>query len=244
MKKLFLFLLWSFNIFSQNNPISLKIITITRTENTYKTDYIFNIQYSITNNTNQELCLFLKQNSIVANATSSLQNAVVYRVYQNSKLVDIPIFGKRTILNNDPFELKNFITKIQKKNDSIVKAYHDKGGISKDTLWILKNQDLVSEILTLKPQETRTMQASLVWDKLRTITYQKQEYYLDEKDTFQIDLSLYCLKKPFESYLSSEEKKKIIENQNFIEGNFTTEKMELPLNKKEPLLPKALFYLL
>lgn len=93
-----------------------------------------------------------------------------------------------------------------------------------------KRKLLQSQKTTLQPNEVITMRYNLTWNKLRTVNYFDNEYYLDEKSKYYLDFSIYLLKQPFEKYFSEEEKKNIIHNPNFVEGNYISEKFEIFLN--------------
>ena len=65
------------------------------------------------------------------------------------------------------------------------------------------------------------------WNKKRYYKIDDNEYYLNENDKFEIELSLYLDKTNRKNSLSPEEFSKINSDGNFIQGTFTSNKMEV-----------------
>lgn len=212
--------------FSQTR-LEFKIISITRTENKSKTNFTYNINYTVKNISANEISFFLNKNKMVCNAYGSLSNAVIYRFFKDDVIIDAPIFNKPKELNAIEKEKRDAEMKI--KADSLMKEVQSYKNTAEFSLNYNRKR-LLSEIITLKPGEICTMHYALNWDKLRNISYMDTEYYLDENSKYYLDFSIYLLKKPFEKYFIGEDKKRIIDNTNFIEGNYTSEKFELFLN--------------
>lgn len=212
--------------FSQNS-LEFNIISINRVENKFKTEYTYEINYSIKNISSEEVSFFLNKNTIASNTNSSLSNSVKYRFYQNDNLINVPIFNRPKELN--PIEKERQKIEMQAKIDVMLKEALSYKNTSEYISYRRKGQ-LLSQIRNLKPKEIITMKFDLNWDKLRNISFDDIEYYLDENSKYYLDFSIYLLKKPFEKYFSEEEKKNIIQNPHFIEENYTSEKFEIFLN--------------
>lgn len=209
------------------NKLEFKITSINRTENKFKTEYIYQINYTVKNASSEEISFFLNKNKIVCNTYGSLSNAVIYRFFQDGNTINVPIFNKPKELN--PIEKEKQDKEFQAEVEEMMKEAQSYENTSDYTLDYRKKQ-LLSQVMTLKPGEVCAMSYGLNWNKLRHITFLDEEYYLDENSKYYLDFSIYLLKKPFEKYFTGEDKKRIIDNDNFIEGNYTSEKFEIFLN--------------
>ncbi|WP_136667374.1 hypothetical protein [Flavobacterium sp. H122] len=209
------------------NKLEFKINSINRIENKYKTEYIYEISYSVKNISSKEISFYLDKNKIESNATGSMSNAVIYRLYQDENTINAPVFNKPKELS--PIEKEKYDAEMKKKIDSVMQLVNSYKTPAEYHL-NYKRKLLQSQKTTLQPNEVITMKHNLTWNKLRTISYFDNEYYLDEKSKYYLDFSIYLLKKPFEKYLTKEEEKTIIQNPNFLEEHYISEKIEIYLN--------------
>lgn len=79
----------------------------------------------------------------------------------------------------------------------------------------------------MQPKESKSFVIKTVWDKKRYYIQDDLEYYLDEKDKFEFELTFQLIKTHFENRLSPEEFAKIAKDKNFIEGFFTSNKVDI-----------------
>jgi hypothetical protein len=178
----------------------------------------------------------------MANAASSLSLRPVYKVYQNGTFQNIEGLFHNTNEDNewksltglkskDSVEAKKIIHKImaeqELKTKNIVDQYKKKGGKSDDELWIIRNQDLLASQMILQPNETKTFLNKMVWNKERYFLENDLEYYLNEKDSFELDLTLVLIKDYFKERLTAQEFSQIAKDKNFIEGVFASNKVEI-----------------
>jgi hypothetical protein len=199
----------------------------------------FEIKYHIKNLTSNPISFFLIPNSLIAHSASSLTLFPVYKIYQNGIFEDVdgPFYERQFKEQeqiedlNDTEQRKKLIEEISKKYTleykSIIEAYKNNGGTSTDDAWIYKNQKLLQHIVTLKPNETKDFIIETNWNKERYYKIDDNEYYLDEKDKFEIELSLFLDKSNRKNSLSPEEFTKINTDENFFQGTFTSNKMEI-----------------
>lgn len=240
-----LLLLISFSVVSQNSFITIKIDSITTDDSNPKARQ-FTIAYRIQNTTNATISFFLKPHNLMANAASSLSLKPIYKIYQNGTFQNIEGLFHNTdevnewmrlsaLKSKDSVEAKKIIHKIvaeqELKTKNIVDQYKKKGGKSDDELWIIRNQDLLSSQMTLQPNETKTFLNKLVWNKERYFLENDLEYYLDEKDTFELDITLVLIKDYFKERLTAQEFSEIAKDKNFIEGVFSSNKVEINFKK-------------
>lgn len=245
MPKLFLaVLLISFSVFSQNKPLAVKIDSI-QTDDSDPKKRTFLIHYHVENLTNNDISFFLHPNTLIANAASSLTLFPIYKIYQNNDFIplDGPFYERQgnddwnrylEMPDKNSAEAKTLVKKImaeaEARRKTIIEDYKKKGGKSDDELWILNNLHLLKSKMTLKPKEIKPLVIKTNWNKERYFLQDDLEYYLDEKDTFELELTLHLIKTHFKDRLSAEEFAVIAKDTNFIEGIFTSNKMNINLN--------------
>jgi len=239
MKKiivLFSFLL-SFSAYSQ---LEVKIDSIVSNDsNSLKRK--FSMAYHITNKTDKPVSFFLRPESLIANAASSLTLFVVYKIYQNHVFQDMdgPFFEHHIpeaewledFPNHDSPEATKIIQKINEKYKaeylSVVEAYKKNDGTATDNSWSMRNHRLLQSKVTLQPAETKAFTIKTSWDKIRTTSNGDLEYFLNEKDLFEIEFVLDLKKSLFKDDLSQTEFSEIMKDSNFIQGVFTSNKMKI-----------------
>ncbi|MGV1011533.1 MAG: hypothetical protein ACOYBS_03720 [Flavobacterium sp.] len=236
MRKLYSFLF--FMTLTVSAQIELKIDSISSTDISPKKRKFF-INYHIKNLTDKEISFFLIPNSLIAHSASSLTLFPVYKIFQNGVFEDVDgPFYERTFKEQDDLEdiddsdkSKKIIEEITKKYlseyQAIIENYKKNGGKNTEDMWIYKNQKLLQNIVVLKPKETQNFIIQTNWNKKRYYKIDDNEYYLNEKDKFEIELSLYLDKSNRKNSLSPEEFSKINSYGNFIQGTFTSNKMEV-----------------
>lgn len=236
MKNLyFLILLITFSVSAQ---IEVKIDSIISVDISSK-KRTFSINYHITNTTNEELSFFLIPNTLIANSASSLTLFPVYKIYQNSIFEDVDgPFYEKVYIEQDAIEneidvekRKKLIEEITLKYTSeykiILENYKKNGGTSTDDAWIFKNQKLLQTIIVIKPNETKKFVIMTNWNKERYYKIDDNEFYLDDKAKFEIDLSLNLDKLNRKNSLSTDEFIKFQNDSNFLQGTFTSNKLEI-----------------
>ena len=239
--KLIWFLLISASIFAQNKNIEAKIIDITSTDFNPK-KRAFTINYQIENLTNNPVSFFLKSNTLIANAAGSMTLFPIYKLYIKGVFMplDGPFYEKDGIDWETEMEgikdytspeakeiIKKVVTKFNATNKLIVENYTKNGGKHTDENWILENHHLLESKITLNPKETKSFAIKTSWNKERYFKEHDLEYYLDEKDKYLFELVLDLKKIAFKDQLSEEEFLKIKNDTTFIEGIFTTNKVEI-----------------
>ena len=240
MKFLYVFL-FSVSIFAQNKIIDVKINAITHDDSDYK-KRVYTINYQIENLTNNPVSFFLTPNTLIANAASSMTLFTIYKIYINGVFtpLDGPFFEKegidwltklRGIKDYTTPEAKEIIKKaleeFEEQNKLIVANYKKRGGKNTDEFWILKNQHLLESKITLNPKEIKQFVITTNWNKERYFKQDDLEYYLDEKDKYEFEMTLSLQKDNFKSRLSEDEFQKIEKDINFIQGNFISNKIDI-----------------
>ncbi|WP_300570518.1 hypothetical protein [Flavobacterium sp.] len=242
--KILIAFLFSISLSAQTKMLDVKIDSITTNDSNPK-KRAFTINYHIENLTENEISFFLRPNTLIANAASSLTLYPIYRIYQNSSFIalDGPFYERE---GNDEWnkyvemtdkktpEAKELLQKIMDEHEAqkntIIDDYKKNGGKNTDELWIIKNHNQWRAKITLQPKEIKSFQIKTSWDKERYILQDDLEYYLDEKDKFEIELTLHLIKTHFKERLSPEEFTQIEKDKNFIEGIFTSNKVEINFN--------------
>ena len=223
-----LLLLIVFSISAQNNPIEIKIDSITSRDSSEFLDREFTVNYHIENQTNNEISFFLNTNNFIPSTFSSMQYVPTYSLFQNENRIDASqiIKSKRMHFranSNNPETTKEFIN----TNRDSIKLEIQK--MKSDTLyfWKKKNRALLNAVFTLKPKEKNHFTQKIYWNKIRYTKSDELEYYLDEKSLYSIQIELTLIKKEFSDRLTSKELQPFLTNPNFIEGYFHSNKVEI-----------------
>lgn len=223
----FLFLI-VFSISAQNNPIEIKIESITSRDSSEFLDREFTINYHIENQTNTEISFFLNTNNFIPNTFGSMQYVPTYSLFQNENPIDASqiIKAQRT-----HFRPKINISEVNKE---LIKTNRDSTKLEiqkmkSDSLyfWKKKNRALLDAVFSLKPKEKKQFTQKIYWNKIRYTKNDELEYYLDEKSLYFIQIELTLLKKEFRDRLTSKELQTFLTNPNFIEGYFHSNKVEI-----------------
>ena len=222
MKKLFLILL-SIPMLGQGNQLSISIDSITTQNST--AERIFTLNYQIKNLTNETISFFLDTKKIISVSGASMRINPYYMVFQN-KIYIPQVFSQ----NRQTFTEEAYTKFIKQQTDylnSVFDSYKKSGGISNDKYWVVKNIDLMQNIMSLKSNEVKHFSHILYWDKTRYFKENDLEYIIDEKDFYEFDLTINLIKRYFKESLSKEFYSKIEKDKNFIEGVFTSNKIEI-----------------
>ena len=238
MRFSYFLLLFSIVTFSQSKVLNVKINAINSKEiKINRKQYIIN--YQIENLTNQEVSFFLTPNTLIANAASSMTLFTVYKIYINGEFtpLDGPFFEKYGVdweafreTNKDLTEVefqklaKKTFENFQNESKVIIENYKNKGGTNTDENWILENNNLMKSKITLKPKEVKAFEIQTDWNRERYFKEDDLEYYLNENDQYEFELTLDLKKTAFKNQLSKEEYLAIEKDKNFIEGTFTSNK--------------------
>ena len=227
--KIFLYIiLLSLNLFGfSQNKLEFKINSINRNENEFKADFIYEISCTIKNIHSQEVYFFIDKKKILNDTNASLSNAISYSLFENETLINIPIFNRRKQINS--LEEQKRQIELKQKADSLMKKFQGITNLKKQIL-LEKKKHLLSQLTTLKPNESLTIKYNLIWDKVRAISYEDNDYYLEPDKKYYLVFSLHLHKKPFEIYFTETDEKLMLQNPNFIEGSFISKKIEIELN--------------
>lgn len=229
----------SLSILAQNKKIEVTLNSISDTPiSANKVEY--HIQYQIENKTANEISFFLLPNALIAHAASSLTLYPVYKIYQNGIFEDMdgPFFEYETELELEYAKIEDktseaanvIVKKIQKQQEAEALSYYTKfkeSDSSSDIKWFFQRQKLLDNIVTLQPNEIKSFTIKTLWDKNRHIKNDDLEYYLDEKNTLEMELILDLKTNIFKDKLSKEDVEKINANPNFIEGEFKSNKLKV-----------------
>ena len=228
---------------AQNNPLNIKINSVNYNDS-LANRRVYQINYQIENTTNNDVQFFLNPNSLIAQAASSMTLFAVYKMYRNGvyDAMDGPFYEKNFAEQDDVEDMKDFnsptatalLVKLQEKykklKDDYVAVYKKNGGLNSDEQWVFKNQKLLQSIVTLQPGQTKNFTIKTSWRRNRYFKIADNEYYLGEKDKFEIQLQLILNKSDRNAELSATEFLKIKSNSNFIEGTFTSNRNEISFN--------------
>lgn len=228
MRIQYLLLLIVFSISAQNNPIAIKIDTITSKDSSELLEREFNISYHIENLTNNEVSFFLNANKFIPSTYSSMQYVPTYSLFQNENRIDALqiIKGKSTYSKTNINNQKTIEEFIKTSQDS-VKLEIKKMKSDSLYFWKQANKALLNSVFTLKPKEKKQFIQKIYWNKTRYTKSEELEYYLDDKSLYSLQIELTLLKKEYGDRLTPKELQTFLSNPNFITGYFYSNKVEI-----------------
>lgn len=225
--------------FAQKQPLDLKIDSVV-SKDTISGERKYTITYHIENLTDREISCFLNPKRLLPAHYGSMGTSPLFKLYQNNDILDVGDILKNSLKTNT-IQIPDFsLIKDEKERKMALTTFlKEKLHINTDSI-DLKNTDsvesyliarrppsLMENIYTLKPKEIKTISQFFYWDKTRYYKQDEYEHYLDEKSVFSIELYLVLLRDQYKERLLPEEFEKITANQNFIQGVFTSNKMEI-----------------
>ena len=235
MKNILLLFFLYCNCFGQNPPIAIRIDAITSLDS-IPNERKFTVNYSIENLTDTAVSFFLNPNALVSNSSASMSRFVSYKIFQDKEAIDIDkIFGNR---KNDLFwesienaktdeEKKILFEKHLKEMNIDVASDLKKSKEDENYFWKQRNKELLEDRVTLNPNQKKSFSKILIWQKKRYFKIDDVEYYIDEIIPHYFQLSINLMKEEFKDRLSNEEFLKIMNDESFVKGWFTSNKMEI-----------------
>lgn len=216
------------------NPVLKVVIDQIKMEHSQADKTFYTICYQIQNLSENEVSMFLNPKIFIANAAASMTIFPYYKIYQNRlyQNLDGPFYeytNDETFQKSQTVEqnIEAYFQKQAQNDIETIKKYKQNGGLNTDEIWILQNQELLASKMTIKKKETQLFQIKTVWNKQRYFKQDNIEYYLDEKDYFDIELTLDLKKTLFKDRLTNVEFQEIQTNPNFIEGVFVSNKLKI-----------------
>jgi hypothetical protein len=208
-------------------PIQIVIDSIIYTDLNEQKSREFSIFYSIKNNSNNKVSFFLNTKSIFPSVESSLRYSPTYTLFQNDKEVQLSKIFTRKITTSNGLDSNNTIDEILNKSKDSLLIELEK--YRKDSMYYQnkKNKALMQSVFNLHPNESKQYNQKLYWNKNRYIQNQDLEYYFNEQDLYFLRIELTLMKKEFSNILTPQQLELIIENPNFISGNYYSNKFEI-----------------
>ena len=224
--KIILFLLFT-TISMAQKPIQIVIDSIIYTDLNEQKSREFSIFYSIKNNSNNKVSFFLNTKSIFPSVESSLRYSPTYTLFQNDKEVQLSKIFTRKITTSNGLDSNNTIEEILNKSRDSLLIELEK--YRKDSLYYQnkKNKALMQSVFNLQPNESKHYNQKLYWNKNRYIQNQDLEYYFNEQDHYFLRIELTLMKKEFSNILTPQQLELVLENPNFISGNYYSNKLEI-----------------
>jgi len=224
--KIILFLLFT-TISMAQKPIQIVIDSIIYTDLNEQKSREFSIFYTIKNNSNNKVSFFLNTKSIFPSVESSLRYSPTYTLFQNDKEVQLSKIFTRKIATSNGLDSNNTIDEILNKSKDSLLIELEK--YRKDSMYYQnkKNKALMQSVFNLHPNESKQYNQKLYWNKNRYIQNQDLEYYFNEQDLYFLRIELTLMKKEFSNILTPQQLELVLENPNFISGNYYSNKLEI-----------------
>jgi hypothetical protein len=208
-------------------PIQIVIDSIIYTDLNEQKSREFSIFYTIKNNSNNKVSFFLNTKSIFPSVESSLRYSPTYTLFQNDKEVQLSKIFTRKITTSNGLDSNNTIDEILNKSKDSLLIELEK--YRKDSMYYQnkKNKALMQSVFNLHPNESKQYNQKLYWNKNRYIQNQDLEYYFNEQDHYFLRIELTLMKKEFSNILTPQQLELVLENPNFISGNYYSNKLEI-----------------
>lgn len=224
--KLFLLLFCSFTAICQKPKLEIVIDSLNYKDN--PNERIFTLKYHLTNLTSEKISFFFNPNRIFPNSAASMKYSPYYRIFENNKMENFPVkFNSNRSTDSKKDKHLEFLLNYKKYVDSVYVEYQKKGGKNDDKYWVAKKTELLDNILTMNPNETKFYSFDFYWDKTTYYVSDNIEYLIEKTDNFEMDLTINLMKKDFKEWLTPDEFSKIEKDKNFIENVFTSNKVKL-----------------
>ena len=207
--RIVLVLFFSISLFAQKPLLEVKIDSIHFDDSNSKVRKYF-IDYHIENLTDNEISFVLFPTTLIANSASSMTIYPIYKIYRNGVFEDMdgPFFETETKeelllreVEPDSKEFNDLIASYKENRTKLMaeysKKYKESGGQSTDIHTIYNNQIIMNSVQTMKPKETKKFTIQNTWNRNRFIKNDDLEYYLNDKDRFEIQLILDLKKSSF-----------------------------------------------
>lgn len=235
MKHVLLLLLLSTLSFGQKSGFGIKIDSISSADNEHG-ERKYKLYYHVFNSGKKTVSVLLKPTHFSSIQYGSLSNAVHYRIYEENKPLDLgdafdragaPNSRRIEIDVSDPDKIENS-KKILRDNFTMTEAQIDeyiRSGIVKDSTITYRKRDILSEILTLKPAESREFSQVFFWDRQPYFKYDENEFYLDTQKQHYIELVVMSVRDAFRSKMPAEDFEKLNAWPDFVTGVFVSNRV-------------------
>lgn len=225
-------LLYSSLVFSQINPLELKIDAISYTDSlaTYRT---FKVNYHLKNTTNQDITFINSYYPINTSYPDVKKPIALPVIYENGNARnEISLKSNVEFLQVDKISKAKTLAEDEKAYNAeyekaLAKKMEEHKARREERLKINDFDYVKSAVTTLKPNESKDFTEFYYWNKVRYFKINDLEYYIDENATFFLELSMNLPKEKFQYFFSEDEYKKMKDNPNFLEGIVRSNQVEL-----------------
>ena len=227
----FLLLLFTTFIFGQNALLKVSVNSL-KSIDSLSQERRFFIDYSIQNLTGKQLFFFLKPDQLTSNVSGALSNCPYYKVYQENETIDANGILNQKLESVLPKELIESMKKAKndaERSEIYGKYFEERFKSDEDPKLKFERErkELLEEVFTIAANETRTFHLCYIWDKNRYFKHDDIEYYLTENTPHYFEITINLMKKPFKDKLTEQEYNAIMNNKDFVEGVFVSNKMEI-----------------
>jgi hypothetical protein len=237
MKYIYL-LLFTASLIAQNQPIKINITSITSTDSLSFRK--FSINYSFSNLTDNKISFFLHPEKVHAGSGGSMSTFVSSKLYQETEELPLHLVLSFTSKSRElPSNFEN-LPEGKEKHEILKKYLKEVLGmdIDKEIEEISKNKDenyrlkksseeLMNSIMVLEPKETKHYTKIYYWDKKRYYKIDELEYYINENSNCYLEFYIVLLKEHFKERMTEDDIKTLLNIPNFVEGWFTSNKIEI-----------------
>jgi hypothetical protein len=235
--KRLLILLFAIGATAQNASLKISIDSISWSD-TSKGERKFKLYYRIENTGKKPVSVLLNpEHRLSSIQYGSLSNVVHYKLYEEDKALDLGDAFDRfdyytrsrriEIDKSDPDKMdlaRRQLKEYFQMSDAAVEEYL-KSGNSGDSAIVFRKRNILSEVFTLQPNESRSYQQTLFWDKRLYFKYDENEFYIDANKKHYLELIAISMREPFQNQMSKDDFAKLLAVPNFASGVFTSNRV-------------------
>ncbi|MBD3581974.1 hypothetical protein [Flavobacterium selenitireducens] len=200
-------------------PLAIGLLDI-KTDRSKTGVRLYNISYSLTNETDRPIAFFLTTTEgFIPQISSSSSAYVHYRLFQDGKPVDAPgvfTFGVATWMSDAEMERK--LNSVRSENRDV-------------ELLLKRRRDYIaSSLMKLEPKQSKLFSVVMAWDHERYQRYDEMEYYLDSNDQYVFELSAHLMKEELYDEFKAVDMEKLLDEPHLVTGWITSNRMPIDLS--------------
>ncbi|NUY80605.1 hypothetical protein HUK80_06840 [Flavobacterium sp. MAH-1] len=236
MKHALFLLLWCTIAAAQKPSLQIAIDSISHTD-IQNGERKYKLHFHLHNPAKKPISFLLKPNNFSSIQYGSMSNSVHYKIYEENQALDLGDAFDRYDSNSkskrveidasDPDKIE-IAKKMLRENFTMTETQIDeyiRYGKIQDSTITYKKRDVLSEVLTLKPGETKSYSQVFFWDKELYFRYDENEFYIDPKKQHYLELVVLSMREPFKSQMTADDYKKLETMPDFVSGVFTSNRI-------------------
>lgn len=220
---------------AQNAVFEIKIDSISAT-NIQNGERKYQLFFTLSNSGKKTISFLLRPTQFSSIQYGSMSNSVHYKIYEEQRPLDLGDAFERIdeanpkrvsidVSDLDKIELaKKQLRETLHISENAIEEYIRTGTV-KDSTIRYREREILSEIITLKPGETKSYKQIFFWDRKPYFKYDENEFYLDQKKGHYLELVVMSMREPFKTQMPDEDFRKLMAIPDFLTGVFMSNRV-------------------